>query len=395
MEKILIVDDDADHLETLGKILELAGYEVIKESEARKVLKIAQEQNPSLIMMDVRMPQMSGFELARELKSDEVTKDMVMLIFSAVEKSGEMFKKVLEVGAEDFISMPAEREEIVSRVKVCLQRKKYIADLKQAEEALRLAYNKLRETQSQLIQAEKLNAIGRLASGVAHEVRNPLSVALQAINYLEKIAPYQAKDTLETLSLLKENIKKADEIVRLLLDFSRSTLLNLQLEDINTIVEKSLELARHRFRLENIEIIKEIKMNIPKVLVDKNKIEQVFVNIFLNSIQAMPQGGKIFIRIYKKQFTEVGVGIGRRVDDRFSIGEEAIIVETEDTGVGIPEENLSKIFDPFFTTKGPAGGCGLGLSVSRSIIDMHRGLIDIESQAGKGTKVIVTLKKEE
>lgn len=394
MEKILIVDDNVDHLETLAKILESAGYEVIKEPEAKKVLKIAQEQNPSLIMMDVRMPQMSGFELARELKSDEVTKDIVMLIFSAVEKSGEMFKKVLEVGAEDFISMPAEREEIVSRVKVCLQRKKYIADLKQAEEALRLAYNKFRETQSQLIQAEKLNAIGRLASGVAHEVRNPLSVALQAINYLEKIAPYQAKDTLETLSLLKENIKKADEIVRLLLDFSRSTLLNLQLEDINAIVEKSLELVRHRFKLENIEIIKELKMNIPKVLVDKNRIEQVFVNIFLNSIQAMPQGGKIFIRIYKKQFTEVGVGIGRRVGDYFSIGEEAIIVETEDTGAGIPEENLSKIFEPFFTTKGPAGGYGLGLSVSRSIIDMHRGLIDIESQAGKGTKVTVILKKE-
>jgi len=136
----------------------------------------------------------------------------------------------------------------------------------------------------------------------------------------------------------------------------------------------------------------ETKKDIPKVLADKNKLEQVFINILLNAVQSMPRGGKIIIRSYDKQLEEVKNGIGRRKEDYFQVGEKVVIVEIEDTGVGIPEENLKKIFDPFFTTKGPTGGAGLGLSVTRNIITMHKGLIDIESQTGKGTKVIITLK---
>ena len=112
----------------------------------------------------------------------------------------------------------------------------------------------------------------------------------------------------------------------------------------------------------------------------------------LNAAQAMLNGGKIIIRSYDKKLEKITNGIGRREDDYFQVGEHAVIVEIEDTGSGISEENLKKIFDPFFTTKGPTGGSGLGLSVTRNIISMHKGLIDIKSQIGKGTTVIVTLK---
>jgi len=130
----------------------------------------------------------------------------------------------------------------------------------------------------------------------------------------------------------------------------------------------------------------------PKVLVDKNKIEQVCVNILLNASQAMPEGGKIIIRSYDKQLEEIKNGIGKRGEDHFRVGEKAVVVEFEDTGIGISEENLRKIFDPFFTTKGPKGGTGLGLSVSRNILHMHKGLIYAESQVGKGTKLTIILK---
>lgn len=392
MNRILVVDDNVSHLESLGVLLESSGYEVIKESEAEKVLKIAQEQKPDLIMMDFRMPGMSGFEVVKLLKSNAATKDIVILIFSATVRSGEMFKEALEVGAEDFISMPADNKEIISRVKVCLDRKKYINELKETEGALRLAYSNLKETQSQLIQAEKLNVAGRLASGVAHEVRNPLAAALQAVNYLEKSTPHPKTDILQTLALLKRNIKRADKIISLLLDFSKVASLNLQSEDINSILGKSLDLVKYRVKLERIEIIKEIKEELPKVLVDKNRMEQVFVNILLNAIQAMPKGGKLTIRIYDKQLEAIRKGIGRRADDHFRVGERVVVVEVEDTGIGISEEDLKRIFDPFFTTKGPTGGVGLGLSITHSIIDMHRGLIDVKSEIGKGTKVILTLK---
>jgi signal transduction histidine kinase len=262
---------------------------------------------------------------------------------------------------------------------------------RRAEEGLREAYTKLQEMQDQLIQAEKLNAIGQLASGVAHEVRNPLGIILQGVEYLEATAPPKEKSILEAISMIKDSVKRADNIVALLLDFSKAARLNLKTEDINSILESSIGLVKTKFKFINIDIVKEMRKDIPKVLVDRNKMEQVFINILLNAIQAMPDGGRITVRSYDKKLEEAKNGIGRREEDYFRLGERAIIVEIEDTGIGIPDENLKKIFDPFFTTKGPRGGSGLGLSVSRNIVIMHRALMNAASKAGKGTKITIML----
>lgn len=269
---------------------------------------------------------------------------------------------------------------------------KDVTERRKAEDELQAAYTKLKETQDQLIQAEKLNAIGQLASGVAHEVRNPLGIILQGIDYLGNRLSDKEADISETLTMLKESIKRADAIINALLDFSRAAGLDLQPEDLNSILENSLNLVKARFKFENIEVTLETKKDMPKVLADKNKLEQVFINILLNAVQAMPEGGKIIIRSYVKQLEETKNGIGNRKEDHFRIGEKSVIVEFEDAGVGIPAEQIGKIFDPFFTTKGPRAGAGLGLSVSRNIIHMHKGLIRAESQVGKGTKITIVLK---
>jgi signal transduction histidine kinase len=253
-------------------------------------------------------------------------------------------------------------------------------------------YTKLKETQAQLIQAEKLYAVGQLASGVAHEVRNPLAIILQGVNYLESKLSNTEVDIQETLSVLKESVKRADKIINALLDFSRATILELRPENINNIIESSLSLIRNHLANKNIEITTELKHGIHKVLVDKNRLEQVFINILLNAIQAMPGGGRIIIRSSDKQLWNAKHGIGGKEVDRLQLGKSIVVVEIEDTGEGIPPENLKKVFDPFFTTKGPSGGCGLGLSVTHSIISMHKGLIEIESQPGKGTKVTIVLR---
>jgi len=263
---------------------------------------------------------------------------------------------------------------------------------KKAEEDLEKAYTKLKETQDQLIQVEKLNAVGQLASGVAHEVRNPLGIIIQGINYLEKRISLKKEDIFETFTMVKDSVKRADRIINLLLDFSKVTNLDLQSEDINSVLENSLSLVRTKSKSKDVDIIIETNKDVPKVRIDKNRIEQVFVNVFLNAIQAMAKGGKIIIRSYDTLLKEARDGVGRRKVDFFRIGEKAVVVEIEDTGVGISEENLKKIFDPFFTTKGPSEGTGLGLSVSRNIIIMHRGLIEVKSKLGKGTKVIIVLK---
>jgi signal transduction histidine kinase len=150
-------------------------------------------------------------------------------------------------------------------------------------------------------------------------------------------------------------------------------------------------LVKTKFKFVNIGIVKELEEDIPRILVDRNKMEQVFINVLLNAIHAMPKGGKITIRGYVKELKQIGNGIGRREGDSFRAGEKALMVEIKDTGTGIAEENIKKIFNPFFTTKGPGGGAGLGLSVSRSIIIMHKGFIDASSRVGEGTTITITL----
>jgi len=242
---------------------------------------------------------------------------------------------------------------------------------------LKIAYDELKEMQDKLIQSEKLKAIGQLASGVAHEIRNPLGIIMQGVAYLEQIISPEEKEPHETLSMVKESVERADKIVISLLDFSRATKLELHPENIGSILEDSLDLVKKE--LKNIQVVREIREGLPKVLVDKNKLTQVFINLFVNAVHAMPEGGKLTIRSFLK-------------DAFFEPGEKAVVVEIEDTGTGISEENLKKIFNPFFTTKGQGKGTGLGLSVTQNIISMHKGLIEVKSQVNKGTMVIITLR---
>ncbi len=264
--------------------------------------------------------------------------------------------------------------------------------LKNSLEMSQWAFEELKKIQKMFVQAEKLNAVGQLAAGIAHEVKNPLSIIVQGVNYLESKFPPEDKDVYETLIMIKNSAGRADNIIRSLLDFSRVSALSLEPHSISSILESTLELLKQKTRTEHVEIIKELKKDVPDVLADKNSMEQVFINILLNAMQAMPEGGKIFIRGYGKRLDEIRNVAGERPDASFSIGEKVAVVEIEDTGMGIPEENLKKIFDPFFTTKDPGKGTGLGLSVSRSIVTAHKGSIHVQSRAGKGTIVTVTLK---
>jgi signal transduction histidine kinase len=300
---------------------------------------------------------------------------------------------IMKEGAYDYIVKDTVYQDTLDMViKKAIDRYRAKEEKEKLGRQISEAYERLKETQNQLIQAEKLNAIGQLASSVAHEVRNPLGVILQGVNYLESRLSSKEEDISETLVTLKESITRADKIINSLLDFSRAASLDLKAENINNILEISLTLVKARSEFENIDIQMETAKGLPGILADKNKLEQVFINLFLNAIQAMPNGGKIIIRSYDKKLEEVKNGVGARAQDNFRVGERAVIVEIQDEGTGISESNLKKIFHPFFTTKGPGVGFGLGLSVSRNIIDMHKGLIDIESQAGKGTKVSITFK---
>jgi len=266
------------------------------------------------------------------------------------------------------------------------------SERKEAEQ-LKKACRELEEARSMLLQAEKMNLIGQLASGVAHEVRNPLAIITQGINYLEKKFSSE-ENIIEILVMMKENIKRADKIIGNVIDFSRKTELDIEPHPITSVLEKALALTTYNMEMDSVRVIKKFENNLPAVLIDRGKMEQVFVNIFLNAIQAMPKGGNLFVRAYLKVMSEPGHKTGKRGADFFNVGEPVVTVEIEDTGSGIPDEYQQKVFEPFFSTKTPRDGTGLGLSISMNIIAMHKGLIDIKSEEGKGTKVVLRLKTQ-
>lgn len=267
-----------------------------------------------------------------------------------------------------------------------------VTERQQKAEELKRAYLELQRLQAELVESAKLAAVGVLASGVAHEIRNPLAVILQGVNFLENRLKSCPQDISDILNMIKDNVKRSDHIIDGVFTFSRKTELSKQNESIESILESSLVLVGYKIKLGNVEIIKQFEGDLPKIFVDRQKIEQALVNILLNAIEAMPEGGKIFIRVYSKKLDEIKNGVGKRKDDMFVLGERALIVEIEDTGVGISKENTSKLFLPFFTTKGPNKGVGLGLSVTRNIMLMHKGIVEITSQEGKFTKVVLTFK---
>ncbi|MDP2913761.1 MAG: ATP-binding protein [Candidatus Omnitrophota bacterium] len=335
------------------------------------------------------------------LISKHITDSIMKIKDTALELGRGKFGIQVNVRAKDEIGVLADTFNKISNMLLELVNKekelsaKTAAAEAQAQKAAELekAYTTLKETQYQLIQAEKMTAIGQLASGVAHEIKNPLAIILQGVSYLGDKIHREKKDEFEALDMVKDAVERADRIVDTLLDFSRAKKLTLEEEkDINTILENALTLLKTELKFEMIEVVKEMKKGLPAVLIDKNKMGQVFVNILLNAVQSMPEGGKITIRTYDKLFTEAKDILDKREWDYFQAGERVIVIEIEDTGAGISEEMLKKVFVPFYTTKGPKGGCGLGLAVSRNIVGMHKGAINIESRVGKGTKIIVMLK---
>jgi PAS domain S-box-containing protein len=278
-----------------------------------------------------------------------------------------------------------EANEELARRKDELQ--KALADLQRSHEDVKAA-------QFQLIQAEKMQSIGRLAAGVAHEVKNPLGILRMGADYLAKNLTSQDENVALILSDMTDAINRADGIILGLLDFSVPHALDSHAEDISAVLEQSLSLVRHTLGEGEIKLVKELGAGLPLVWLDRNKIKQVFVNILTNAIHATPPGGTLTVCTTARQLEqeEVDHDAGSRLADRFRAGETVVIAEVIDTGCGIPEDKLAQIFDPFFTTKATGKGTGLGLTVTKKIVELHGGSLDICNRKEGGVAVTIMFK---
>jgi two-component system NtrC family sensor kinase len=237
----------------------------------------------------------------------------------------------------------------------------------------------LKHAHEQVMQSEKMASIGKLAATVAHEINNPLSGILTYAKLLRKWLERdgwdeQRRDEVRgSLELIENESRRCGDIVRNLLTFSRAAPMNLQWMDLNQVVGRCLRLVQHQTELNNVQLQPQLAEDLPQVQCDPAQIEQLLLALMINAIEALPNGGNLWVR--SRMVPEIG----------------AVQLEVQDDGVGIREEILPNLFEPFFTTKEGGHGVGLGLAISKGIVERHRGRIDVESKPGEGTKFTVSL----
>jgi len=239
--------------------------------------------------------------------------------------------------------------------------------------ALKERDERLKEfTRKKFMESERLALVGQLAANVAHELNNPLQ---GIVTYSHLLLENNVCDEPTNLNIRKivTQANRCRDIIRGLLDFSRQRKPDKTPSDINSIVNESLSFVENQALFHNIEIVMNLDKSLPKVIIDPSQIVRVFINLIVNAAEAMEGNGRLTISSIVDRNTK------------------CVDIDVEDTGPGIPEENLDKIFDPFFTTKETGHGVGLGLAISYGIIKEHKGTISVESEVGRGTKFTIKL----
>lgn len=273
------------------------------------------------------------------------------------------------------------------------ERKRAEKELQDLNQELMRAHDNLTKAHEQLIQAEKMESVGRLAAGVAHEVKNPLAMIGMGLELLSRRIPENDEKAHETMRRMKRGIDRAKKIVRGLVDYSSNRRLEFKECDPNAVVAEALELADYQLRDAGIKVDFAEEKDLPPVNVDPTKVEQVLVNLFINAMHSMESGGILKIRIALASRKRVAHDEGSRLRERIREGDRMIRIEVSDTGKGIPEEVLGKLFDPFFTTKATGKGTGLGLTVARKIAELHGGELLLSNKPDRsGAVATLTLR---
>lgn len=424
---ILVVDDERFNLVIAQKLLEthIPDLHVFLCSIPEEVLPNLEKNQIDIILLDIIMPRITGIDLLKTIRSTEAYNDIQIIMFTGL-TDRESFKMCFANGANDFINKPIDFTEFVARINASVKARKNILALKEMNHTITSQYHKLhavtqklKDTQFNLVQKEKLAALGEIAAGIAHEINNPMgfiSSNLDTINrYLQKIrnliliyrnfTQLVSNETIDHVDLMKEKtmiedierkqkidfilddlsiviqessegVDRVTKIVQSLRNLARTGMENeISYNDLTLITEEALLIVKHETQLV-ATIDKQIDSPL-YVFCNKEQIGQMMLNILLNAIQAVKSLnatalGKISVTAYSEA--------------------EYVICKISDDGPGIKKEDLSRIFDPFFTTKDVGSGVGLGLSVAYDIVvKKHNGELIVDSELGKGTSFTIKL----
>jgi len=408
---ILVVDDEANNRNVMVAQLASEGYELVTSASGEEALELIDRRLPDLILLDVMMPGISGFDVAEILKSEERTAGVPIIMLTALGDSDSRLT-ALTNGAEEFLTKPVARAELLARIHNLLKLKKHqdrLADeVANRTSELENANQQVTELRDQLLHSEKLAAIGQLAAGVAHEINNPVGFvnanlgALKGYvkDLLRMLRAYEAAcgemkidsavdAKLQQLRrdleldylrddapiLIDESLEGLSRVCRIVQDLKCFAHADVNEErmfaDLHECLDSALNIATNEIKYKAV-VVKDYAA-LPEVECVPSQLNQVFLNLLVNAAQAMAESGRGTISVRTRRE-----------------GAKAC-VEISDTGCGIAPVVLSRIFEPFFTTKPVGMGTGLGLSLSYGIVHRHGGQIEVDSVVGKGTTFRVVL----
>jgi signal transduction histidine kinase len=381
---ILIVDDNPNNLQVLTSILQTGGFKVRPALSGALALRSLESQLPDLILLDVRMPGMDGYEACRQIKARDETRDIPVLFISAMNEVEDKLR-AFRVGAVDYITKPFQFEEVLARVRTQME-------LAMTRKALAESNARLRALMDQLVQTEKLRSLGFLAAGVAHELNTPIGNALLMADTMNTAARQfanadaggaprpSAQDMLDTLCegapLIVRNLNRAADLIRSLREVSvdraserrRRVVLRELVEGVLALMGGSLDKTPCRV---TVRISAELTLE-----TYPGHLEQIVENLVRNAI----------IHGFD------GAPSGRIEISCQAAGENHVVLMVADNGKGIPEADIKRVFDPFFTTKMGQGGCGLGLHIAYTLATgILGGHIGVASAAGQGAQFSLTL----
>lgn len=441
IETILVIDDSPTNLEVLHATLENAGYEVIVEMDGNSGIEQVKNNPPDLILLDVMMPGIDGFETCRRLQADPSTNEIPIIFITALSDSGEKVKG-LNLGAVDYITKPFHQKEVIARIQLHLKLRQLNLELDDQKQQLEKrvqertaelfkAVEELQKTQIQLVQSEKISFLGQLVTGVAHEVNNPVGFIstnlyhanqyvqdlINLVKLYQKQFPspgYEIENNINAMDLghvlqdlpklissMKLGTERIQGIMQSLRNFSRVDGAEKKAVDIHEGLETSIMILQHRLKAlpkrAAINIVKEYG-NLPKVECYPVLLNQVFMNLLSNAIDVLEES-IVMTQLSSENnpegsYTTGSHGYMRKLQILISttIDKEEVTIKIADNGMGMSESVQSQIFQPFFTTKPEGKGSGLGLSISYQIItEKHGGTLSCISSQEKGTEFVIKI----
>ena len=412
---ILIVDDKLENIRFLSEFLSTQHYQVRKAISGQAALTAVKAVAPDLILLDINMPGMSGYEVCEQLKTNSETNSIPIIFLSAGSELGDKVR-AFQLGGIDYITKPFQLEEVLIRVQTQLMLRELQKQLEEKNAKLNQALDTLKKAQITLIQREKMATLKKVVAGVAHEINNPLSfiacnirpireyvghllaliklyqqkysdVDLEIEDFIQEIdLDFLGLDLNKIINSMENGAERINTVVLALRIFTRLDESEVKQIDIHECIDITLTLLRHRLNSRRIQAVIEIQKNyekLPLITCYAEQLNQVIFNLLCNAIDAVE------LKLNNNDYHSCSpqISIGTQI-----VNGNQLLISIKDNGVGITQENQACLFEPFFTTKPAGQGIGLGLATSRGIIEeLHKGRLTYCSSAGEGTEVFIQI----